>query len=375
MKRLITQSNSILTAEQGAGRPPAYGNRFMDQAGVRNVDSFILPGSFSSGSQDVKERLLSRIRPDLERIEAELERLLSTSVPLISVVGRYIIGSGGKRLRPLLMVLAARLCGYRGNDDASLSVAFEFIHAATLLHDDVVDHAEFRRNRPAANTLWGNPAVVLVGDFLYSKAIQMTAEYNNTRILQVFSDATTRMSEGEVLQLVHADDLEIGETEYLDVITRKTAVLISAACHVGAIFGGGNEERQNALRAYGHNLGIAFQLIDDTLDYTGDARELGKPVGNDIQEGKATLPLIFALQNAKPKEQARLREIFNAEKIEPPDFKELRDLVVRTGGIDYTQHQAMVHVAKAKTALQIFSPCPTREILSDISDFVIVRRK
>lgn len=303
-----------------------------------------------------------------------MERLLSTSVPLISVVGRYILGSGGKRLRPLLMILSARMCGYRGNDDASLSVSFEFIHAATLLHDDVVDHAEFRRNRPAANTVWGNPAVVLVGDFLYSKAVLMAAGYNSARILEVFSDATTRMSEGEVLQLIHADDLEIGEDEYLDVITRKTAVLISAACHIGAIFAGGSDERQNALRAYGHNLGIAFQLIDDTLDYTGDAKELGKPVGNDIQEGKATLPLIFALKNGRPAEQARLREIFNAEKIEPEDFKELRDLVVRSGGIDYTQRQAMLHVQRAKAALQAFPPCPTREILTDISDFVIIRR-
>jgi len=303
-----------------------------------------------------------------------LERLLSTSVPLISVVGRYMFGSGGKRLRPLLMVLSARLCGYRGNDDVPLSVAFEFIHAATLLHDDVVDHAEFRRNRPAANTVWGNPAVVLVGDFLYSKAVLMAASYNSTQILEVLSDATTRMSEGEVLQLIHADDLEIGEDEYLDVITRKTAILISAACRIGAIFGGGNDERQNALRAYGHNLGIAFQLIDDTLDYTGDAKELGKPVGNDIQEGKATLPLIFALRNSKPAEHSRLREIFNAETIAPEEFKELRDLVVRSGGIDYTQRQAMLHVQKAKAALQGFPSCPTREILTDISDFVIIRR-
>lgn len=338
------------------------------------MDSFILPSSLPSGSRDVKERLLSRIRPDIDRIEAELDRLLSTSVPLISVVGRYIIGSGGKRLRPLLMILSARLCGYRGDRDTPLSVAFEFIHAATLLHDDVVDHAEFRRNRPAANTIWGNPAVVLVGDFLYSKAILMAAEYNSSRILQVFSDATTQMSEGEVLQLVHADDLEIGEDEYLDVITRKTAILISAACHIGAIFGGGNEEWQNALRTYGHNLGIAFQLIDDTLDYTGNARELGKPVGNDIQEGKATLPLIFALKNGKPAEQARLREIFSAEKIEPEDFLELRDIVVRAGGIDYTQRQAMLHVEKANAALQVFPPSPTRETLTDISNFVIVRR-
>jgi octaprenyl-diphosphate synthase len=328
----------------------------------------------SPSSQDVKERLLRRIRPDLDRIEEELDRLLSTSVPLISVVSRYMLGSGGKRLRPLLMILSARLCGYRGNRDASLSVVFEFIHAASLLHDDVVDHAEFRRNRPAANTVWGNPAVVLVGDFLYSKAILMAVGCGSTRIVEVLTDATTKMSEGEVLQLIHADNLEIDESEYLDVITRKTAVLISAACQIGAIFGGGTSEQEKALRAYGHNLGIAFQLIDDTLDYTGNAKELGKPVGNDIQEGKATLPLIFVLKNGKQAEQARLREIFNAETISREDFHEVRDLVTRSGGIDYTQHQAMMHIRRAKEALQDFPAGSTREILMDISDFVIVRR-
>jgi len=200
----------------------------------------------------------------LERIEAEIDRHLSSSVPFISTVGRHIMGSGGKRLRPLLMIQSARLCGYQGNHDASLAIVFEFLHASSLLHDDVVDNAEFRRSQPAANVLWGNQGVVLVGDFLYSKSILMTVGYNDIRILQALSDATTKMAEGEVMQLIHADNLEISEEEYLEVITRKTAVLISAACQIGAIFGGGDLEQEKALRTYGHNLGIAFQLIDDT---------------------------------------------------------------------------------------------------------------
>lgn len=322
----------------------------------------------------MKESIISRIRADLRRIDEEIDRLLTTSVPLISVVGRYIMGSGGKKLRPLLLILSARLCGYEGSHDASLAVVFEFIHAASLLHDDVVDHAKFRRNRPAANTVWGNQAVVLVGDFLYSKAIHLTVGYDSVRILEVLSEATTRMSEGEVLQLVYADNLEITEEEYIEVITRKTAVLISAACQIGAIFGGGDAQREKALKTYGHNLGIAFQLIDDTLDYTGDVKELGKPVGNDIQEGKATLPLICALRNGKPGDRARLRDFFSSEQVRSEDFAEIKELVTRSGGLDYTSRLASHHIQTAKRALDAFPQHPIRDLLSDIADYVIYRR-
>jgi octaprenyl-diphosphate synthase len=346
----------------------------MDQLGILTVDSFVLPSLFPHGIENIKERIYARIRPDLERIEAEIERQLTSSVPLISVVGRHIMGSGGKRLRPLLMILSARLCGYHGNHDAPLSVVFEFLHAATLLHDDVVDHAELRRNKPAANTIWGNPGVVLVGDFLYSKSILMTVGYDNVRILEVLSEATTKMAEGEVLQLIHADNLEIDEEEYLEVITRKTAVLISASSQIGAIFGSGTAAQEQALRAFGLNIGIAFQLIDDTLDYTGDAKELGKPIGNDIQEGKATLPLICALRNGLPAQKKRLREIFSTEEIPPEDFGEVKEIVTQSGGIEYTQNLAIQHVLKAKDALDIFPANPTKEILTDIADYVIYRR-
>jgi len=284
------------------------------------------------------------------------------------------MGSGGKRLRPLLMILAARLCGYRGDNDLQLALVFEFLHAATLLHDDVVDHAEFRRSRPAANTVWGNPAVVLVGDFLYSKSILMTVGYQNLKMLEVLSEATTRMSEGEVLQLVYSDNLEISETEYIEVITRKTAVLISAACQIGALLGGGGNAEEMALRSYGHDLGIAFQLIDDTLDFTGEVEELGKPVGNDIQEGKATLPLIRALSKSKPAERLRIQQIFCSEEISQSDVDELRTFVVRTGGIEYTQDMAAFYSRKAKENLGIFPDGPVKEILEDIADYVICRR-
>lgn len=338
------------------------------------MNSLAQPSTNYLDIERIKQRIYAQVNPDLERIEAEISRHLTTSVPLVAVVGRHILASGGKRLRPLLMIQAARLCGYRGNHDATLAIVFEYLHAATLLHDDVVDNAEFRRNNPAANVMWGNPAVVLVGDFLYSKSILLTVGYNNIRILQVLSEATTKMAEGEVLQLINADNLEIDESEYLEVIVRKTAVLISAACQVGAIFGGGSATQEEALRAYGHHLGIAFQLVDDTLDFTGKWEELGKPIGNDVQEGKATLPLIHTMYHSLPEEKEQIRKIFSADKILPKDFERVRDLVIRTGGIDRTMRLAIQHVEQAKEGLRMFPDSPTRDILLDIADYVVYRR-
>jgi len=346
----------------------------MIETGTVTVSSFnpsVIP---AENQKDLKQLIHVRVRPDLERIEAEIERHLASSVPLISTVGRHIMGSGGKRLRPLLMILSARLCGYRGNHDAPLAVVFEFLHTSSLLHDDVVDNAEVRRSQPAANVLWGNQGVVLVGDFLYSKSILMTVAYNNIRILQTLSEATTLMAEGEVLQLIHADNLEIAEQDYLEVITRKTAALISAACQIGAILGGAEAAQEKALSAYGHNLGIAFQLIDDTLDYTGNVNELGKPVGNDIQQGKATLPLIVALRNGNPTEQRRLRELFSTEQLALEHFHEIREWVARSGGIAYTRQLALEYVENAKNAIQGFPSHPSKEILLDIADYVVCRR-
>lgn len=326
------------------------------------------------GPGNLKEKIYAQVGPDLVRIEEQIRRLLDSDIPLISRVGRYIMDSGGKRLRPLLMILSSRLCGYSEGNDVPLAAVFEFLHAAALLHDDVVDHAEFRRSHPAANIIWGNAAVVLVGDFLYSKSIQMAVAYHDVRILQVLLEATTKMSEGEVLQLINSDNLEVTEDEYLEVITRKTAVLISAACQIGGILGGAGEIEEKALRAYGNHIGIAFQLIDDTLDFTGEAEELGKPVGNDLQEGKATLPLIYALRNAKASERLRLRQLFIADQIPAKEISEIRNLVVRNGGIEYTNNKACTYSLKAKEALRVFPEGPVKEILDDIAEYVTCRR-
>ncbi len=318
--------------------------------------------------------LLGQLDNDLQRIEEEINKNLHSSVPLISLVSRYIIRSGGKRLRPLLMVLAARLLNYQGNDKYSLSIVFEYLHAATLLHDDVVDNAELRRGRPSANTLWGNAAVVLVGDFLLATSFFLSVLSGNLKILRVLSETTTFMAEGEVLQLINSDNLEISEDDYIEVITRKTAILIAAACQIGAMLGDASEEQEEAMRRFGLNLGVAFQLRDDFLDYTGSEEEVGKPVGKDLQEGKITLPLIHALESSSTEDHHRLVDLITSDSIQEKTFAEVKEIIQRYEGLDYTDELANRYVAEAKSALEMFPPSPTRESLLEIADYVVTRR-
>jgi octaprenyl-diphosphate synthase len=318
--------------------------------------------------------LFGQLDQDLQLIEEEINKNLQSSVPLIALVSRYIIRSGGKRLRPLLMVLAARLLNYKGNDQYALSIVFEYLHAATLLHDDVVDNAELRRGQPSANTLWGNAAVVLVGDFLLATSFFLSVLSGNLKILRVLSETTTSMAEGEVLQLINSGNLEVSEQDYIEVITRKTAILISAACQIGAILGDASEEREEAMRRFGLNLGIAFQLRDDFLDYTGSEAEFGKPVGKDLQEGKITLPLIRTLQSSDNKDRHRLVDLITSDSIQDETFAEVKQIIKRYEGLDYTAQLASHYITEAKSALAIFPPSPTRESLLEIADYVVARR-
>jgi octaprenyl-diphosphate synthase len=311
---------------------------------------------------------------DLQLIEEEINKNLHSSVPLIANVSRYIIRSGGKRLRPLLMVLASRLLNYQGNDQYALSIVFEYLHAATLLHDDVVDNAELRRGRPSANTLWGNAAVVLVGDFLLATSFFLTVLSGNLRILTVLSATTTSMAEGEVLQLINSDNLEITKDDYIEVITRKTAILISAACQIGAILGEAPKDQEEAMRRFGLNLGVAFQLRDDFLDYTGSEEEVGKPVGKDLQEGKITLPLIHALECSSSEDRHRLVDLVTSDSIQEQTFAEVKEIIQRSEGLDHTDQLANRYIAEAKSALETFPPSPTRESLMEIADYVVTRR-
>jgi octaprenyl-diphosphate synthase len=272
------------------------------------------------------------------------------------------------------MVLAARLLNYKGDDQYALSIVFEYLHAATLLHDDVVDNAELRRGQPSANTLWGNAAVVLVGDFLLATSFFLSVLSGNLKILRVLSETTTSMAEGEVLQLINSGNLEVSEQDYIEVITRKTAILISAACQIGAILGDASEEREEAMRRFGLNLGIAFQLRDDFLDYTGSEAEFGKPVGKDLQEGKITLPLIRALKSSDNKDRHRLVDLITSDSIQEETFAEVKQIIKRYEGLDYTDQLASHYITEAKSALAIFPPSPTRESLLEIADYVVARR-
>jgi octaprenyl-diphosphate synthase len=318
--------------------------------------------------------ILSQVEDDLKRIEGEIEKNLESSVPLVAHISRYIIRSGGKRLRPLLMVLAARLTGYQGENHYPLSIVFEYLHAATLLHDDVVDSAELRRNKPAANTVWGNPAAVLVGDFLLATSFALAVSSGHLKILSVLSETTTRMAEGEILQLINSHNLEISERDYIEVITRKTAILIAAACQIGAIFGGADDEREKAMRAFGLNLGISFQLRDDVLDYAGSEEEVGKPIGQDLGERKITLPLIHTLAASSSQDRQRLVGLITADEITRATFIEVTSLIEHYRGIEYTSRLAERHITLAKDALRAFAPSATWEILAAIADYVVTRR-
>ncbi|MBT0665616.1 polyprenyl synthetase family protein [Geobacter pelophilus] len=321
------------------------------------------------------EAVLALIGDELIQVEQQFRKDLASDVPLIRKVGEYVLSSGGKRIRPALLLLAAKLCEYSGDRHVPLASVVEFIHTATLLHDDVVDNANLRRGIASANTLWGNEASVLVGDFLFSKSFSLMVADGDLDILRVLSGATTMIAEGEVLQLVCTSDLTMTEARYIDVVKCKTAVLISAACQAGAILGKVSTEMENALRDFGMDLGIAFQLMDDVLDYSADQEEFGKSIGHDIEEGKITLPLIHALMHCTDVEKDRVGDIVTAEIVEDQDFAFVFDLVQRHQGIEFTVSRARDYVESAKASLASFPESTIKSALFDLSDYVVTRQR
>lgn len=318
---------------------------------------------------------LSRIRQpvveDLKAVDALILRRLQSDVVLINQIGHYIVNSGGKRLRPLAVVLSARACGYTGERHIDLAAVIEFIHTATLLHDDVVDASELRRNRRTANVVWGNDASVLVGDFLYSRAFEMMVEVGSMRVMDILAHATNRIAEGEVLQLLNERDPDTDESRYMEVITRKTATLFEAGVRLGAVLADAPPEVEEATRQYGLALGIAFQLVDDALDYRLDNAELGKNVGDDLEEGKPTLPIIRAMAVGNPEQRALLREAIlegGRERIE-----EVVSAIAATDAIEYTTRLAQSYANKAKEAIRILPESPAAESLVMLADFAVAR--
>lgn len=319
--------------------------------------------------------VLSLLNDDLRRVELQFREDLASKVPLIRKVGEYVLASGGKRIRPMLVLLSARLAGYQGNAHIGLASVVEFIHTATLLHDDVVDSAVLRRGQDSANAVWGNEASVLVGDFLFAKSFSIMVRAGSLPVLQALSDATTMMAEGEVLQLVSTCDLDLAEDCYIEVVQNKTAVLLAAACRCGAILGNVPVEQEEALAAYGMDLGIAFQFMDDALDYVADQAEFGKACGHDLLEGKVTLPLIHALRCCTADERSRAEEIVAGNDLPQEDLETIIDLIQRYDGIAYTRQRAGDLIARAKAHLAIFPAGEVRDALFELADYVVKRSK
>jgi octaprenyl-diphosphate synthase len=323
---------------------------------------------------DLKVRILKAVQPDLDAIETALARNLTPHLDLVRDVAGHILFSGGKRLRPLLMVLSARLCGYRGDYDKTFSTALEYLHAATLLHDDLVDGASLRRNKPAAHLKWGNSIAVLVGDFLLARALSVSAATGSARIVQVLAELTEQMSQGEVHQLMRKGDVHLSEEEYLEVIRRKTAVLFETACRVSAILAGAAEEYESALADYGLNLGMAFQIADDLFDYTLAASQLGKDVGSDLREGKMTLPLIQGLRQARLEDREWMLRVIQDPNFSMGDFLKLAGLLHASGATCYAEKAAETYILKAKAALSVFPQTETVGTLVDIADYALHRQ-
>ena len=318
------------------------------------------------------EPLYRLIGQDMQSVDAVIRARLHSEVVLVRQVAEYIIQSGGKRLRPALVLLAAGALGYRGTHHHDLAAVIEFIHTATLLHDDVVDESSLRRGRETANALFGNAASVLVGDFLYSRAFQMMVEVGDLRVMQVLSDATNVIAEGEVLQSMNCHDADVDEARYLQVIHFKTAKLFEAAARLGALIGGGSADIERGLADYGMHLGTAFQLVDDVLDYSGAEAETGKHLGDDLAEGKPTLPLIHVMQQGAPAQADCVRRAIETGGRD--DFPAVLQAIRATGALDYTLRQAAVEAEFARKAIETVLPASLyKESLLDLSAFAVAR--
>jgi octaprenyl-diphosphate synthase len=310
---------------------------------------------------------------DMAAVDTLIRTRLASDVVLINQVAEHIIGGGGKRLRPMLHLLAAQAAGYAGRGHLPLAALIEFIHTSTLLHDDVVDESDLRRGRKTANAVWGNAASVLVGDFLYSRSFQMMVELDSMRVMRILADTTNRIAEGEVLQLLNIGNPDTGERAYLDVIERKTAVLFAAATRLGAVLAGLPQEQEDALARYGLDLGYAFQIADDVLDYASDADTLGKNIGDDLAEGKPTLPLIVAIARSEPAQAARLKAAIQAGGLDALD--DVLAAIRATGALDASRERAHIYSQRARDALGALPSSNARDALALLADYAVDRTR
>jgi octaprenyl-diphosphate synthase len=320
-------------------------------------------------------QLFEPIREDLNQVEREFGRHVQSHVELIPQIGRYIQQGGGKRIRPSVLLMAARLCGYAGEHAVLYASVVEFIHTATLVHDDMIDGSDWRRGRRAVHSRWGNDITVLLGDYLYIKSMALALTQDMLEVIRLLCDVTLRMIEGELYQLTKNGDVEITEDEHLEIIRRKTAYLFAGCAEIGGMLGGTSDERRQALREYGFNLGVAFQLVDDVLDLTGRQEVVGKPVASDLREGAVTLPIIRLLQASKPEDGLAdiVRAVVRDQSMSSAQWDQLSGALRKSGALDYAFCVAESYVEKARAALQVFPSSAERDALLTLPEYVLSR--
>jgi len=321
----------------------------------------------------ILQKILRFAEEDLARVEAEIRQELHSEVDQIGEIGRYLLLSGGKRIRPILILLTAKLAGYAGDRIYPLSAMVEFMHTATLLHDDVIDHSHLRRGYPSVNSRWGSALSILVGDFLYAKAMALVVDDGDPQILKEITRVTMTMTEGQVMETLKVGDIALSEPAYRRIIQQKTAALFGACCFIGGVLGGLSATKSEGLRRFGLTFGSAFQLVDDALDFIGKEERLGKPVGSDLREGKVTLPVIVTLQHALPEESAMVLDFVRGEDQSTAAFQRLLALMQKYNGIEYTLKEAGRYVEQAKLELQAFADAPAYDLLLELTDFIVKR--
>lgn len=318
-------------------------------------------------------QLFEPVRADLEEVEREYERQVQSQVRVIPEIGAYIQKSGGKRVRPAVLLMSARLCGYSGPRAVLNAAVVEFIHTATLVHDDIIDDADVRRGRKAVHSRWGNDVTVLAGDFLYIKSMAMALTQDTLDVVRMLCDVTLRMIEGEIYQLTKNGVVDLSEAEHFDIIHRKTAFLFGGCAEIGGMLGEVGLEKRTALSEYGFNLGVMFQLVDDLLDFTGEAEALGKPIGGDLREGKITLPIIHLLREGGPEADELVRRVVQSRDVTPEEWARLKSMLAEHRSIDYAYDRAVEFGEAAKRHLRVFPLTPERDALTGLADYVLLR--
>ena len=326
-----------------------------------------------NASASALAQLFEPIRDDLRAVEREFARHVQSQIAVIPAIGNYVKDGGGKRIRPAVLLMAARMAGYTGERAVLYASVVEFIHSATLVHDDIIDEAELRRGREAAHTRWGNHLTVLFGDFLYLKSMSLALTQDTLEVIRLLCDVTLRIVEGEIYQLTKQGVVDLSEEEHFDIVRRKTACLFAGCARIGGMLGPTSHEQQEALWEYGFSIGTAFQLVDDLLDFTGDEVALGKPVGGDLREGKLTLPVIHLLAHGNGQARTLVGKIVRERTTTNDEWRQLRALLTQAGSIDYAYSRTLEFVERAKDALRVFPPGDARDALLFLPDYVVSR--